>query len=658
MIRFNITAKFVTAFSLLLAAMAAMGLFAVAKIGEVNDLSTELRTRWLPAAQSLGDIHAYLSQYRIKQDDLMDSPSERTAKLEHNAKAVIDGLLDDYGKVAQSKDQQTALDQLKQQWVTYTEMNKRMEAMALAHDPAAHDAFQGETLDAFYAMEDTVLSMIDNDGKAASAVSSHSAKIYVQARTFLIGAICAGLLAAVALMVLLMHNIARPLNRMGDVVGRLINGDHGVDLPGLTRTDEIGSLARALDRFRDLFAADHERAEAEKRRTEETLVTIDAIGGGLAALAEGNLTHRVPENGSGALAKLHVDYNAAVGELSSTLAKIVEGCNTIKLGTHEIAAAASDLSERSEQQASSLAETARTLAQFTGSVKITADNARQTSGRLSVARETADKVETIARQAVDAMRSIESSSREMADIVNVIDGIAFQTNLLALNAGVEAARAGESGKGFAVVANEVRALAQRSADAAKDIKALISTSTEQVGGGVSLVESSGEALRQIVGEVSAVSGLVEEIAEAAEKQATGIVEISGMVASMDQFTQQNAAMVEETSAGTRNLSVETESLVDQLMRFQLARSGSLGGLGGSLPVAARAQPVQAAPSYKPTAYAPSPPPVMREPEPVMASAPPPRPAASEPLAMPAPMPLPLPAHGNAAVKLDDDWSEF
>ncbi|MDF8332075.1 methyl-accepting chemotaxis protein [Novosphingobium cyanobacteriorum] len=638
MVRFNISAKFVTAFSLLLAVMAAMSLFAVVKIGEVNDLSAQLRSRWLPAAQSLGDIHAYLSQFRIKQGDHVAMPSERTAKLERNAQAVIDGLIDDYAKVAQSKEQKASLDQLRQQWTAYVDLAKRIEGQALANDPAAKEAFEGEALDGFYNIEDTVLTMIDNDGKAANAVSSQSAKIYLDARNFLIGAAIAGLLVAVMLLVVLMHTVARPLNRMSETVKRLVSGEHDVMVPGTGRSDEIGSLARALERFRDLFAEDHQRAEAEKRRAQDTLVTIEAIGGGLAALAEGNLTHRVPENGSGELGKLHVDYNAAVSELSNVLAKIVDGCTTIKLGTHEIAAAASDLSERSEQQASSLAETARTLAEFTGSVKITADNARQTSGRLSVARETADKVEDIARRAVEAMRSIEGSSREMADIVNVIDGIAFQTNLLALNAGVEAARAGESGKGFAVVANEVRALAQRSADAAKDIKALISTSTEQVGGGVSLVESSGEALRQIVGEVSAVSGLVEEIAEAAEKQATGISEISGMVASMDQFTQQNAAMVEETSAGTRNLSVETESLVDQLSRFRLGRTA--GGLGS-------------APAR--TVAAPAP---VATPRPAAA----PAARTSEPAPLPPPVHAVAPApvfHGNAAVALqDDDWSEF
>ena len=566
--RFHISAKLLTAYSLLLAIMALTGLFAMEKIGEVDALSGELRGRWLPAAEALGDIHAYLSQYRIKQRDLIDAPSERTQKLVRNAQMVVDGLMDDYAKHVDTR-QKAQLDTLRQNWNGYTDENIRLIALAQHHDPAALALFQGEALGEFYAIEDNVLAMIDQDSKAAAQVSSQSAQIYTSARAILIASIIGGLCAALALLLMLMINIARPLALMSVAVGRLISGDRHVKLPGIRRSDEIGALARALDQFKALVAADAERAAAQEAHAFQAQVTIDAIGGGLAALAAGDLGHRVPETGNGALSKLHVDYNTAVAELSSVIAKIVEGCTTIQTGTMEISAATKDLAMRSEHQASSLAETARTLGEFTGTVRITADNARQTSGRLGIARSTAVTVEDTARKAIEAMRSIEGSSREMSDIVAVIDGIAFQTNLLALNAGVEAARAGDSGRGFAVVANEVRALDQRSAEAAKDIKKLISTSTEQIGGGVSLVESSGDALRQIVGEVSAVSDLVSQIAEAAEKQATGIAEIADMVSSMDRFTQANAAMVEQTSAGTRNLSEETVRLMARLRRFRV-----------------------------------------------------------------------------------------
>ena len=568
MVRFHIAAKLLTAFALLIAIMAMTGLFAMQKIGQVDALSGELRSRWLPAAQSLGDIHAYLSQYRIKQGDLIDTPSDRTQKLVRNAQSVVDGLLDDYARHADIR-QKALLGTLRQNWTGYTAENARIISLARNGDPAAHVLFRGEALGQFYAIEDNVLAMIDQDSKAAAEVSNRSAQIYVSARAILIASIIGGLCAALALLLMLMLNIARPLAQMSLAVGRLTSGDMRIKVPGIGRSDEIGALACALDQFKALVTADAERAAAQKAHTAQTQATIDAIGGGLAALAAGDLGHRVCETGEGALAKLHVDYNTAVGELSTVLGKIVECCTTIQTGTMEISTAASDLAVRSEHQASSLAETARTLGEFTGAVRITADNARQTSSRLGVARSTAVTVEDTARKAIEAKRSIEGSSREMADIVAVIDGIAFQTNLLALNAGVEAARAGDSGRGFAVVANEVRALAQRSAEAAKDIKTLIATSTEQIGGGVSLVESSGDALRQIVGEVSAVSDLVNQIAEAAEKQATGIAEISAMVSSMDRFTQANAAMVEQTSAGTRNLSDETVRLMARLRQFRV-----------------------------------------------------------------------------------------
>ena len=561
MLRFNISAKLLTAFSLLLAIMAMMGLFAVEKMGEVDQISGEMRSRWLPKAQAMGDIHTYLSQYRIKQGDLIDTPTDRTEKLVRNAQPVITGLLDDYGRHADAR-QKAALDQLRQAWGEYTDQNQGLVKAARAGDPGARALFQGDSLDKFYAMEDKVLAMIDADGKAAADGSSRSAAIYAAARTVLIGTIVAGLAAAIGLMALLMFNIARPLAMMRDAVTRLVAGDMDAHLPGL------GRGPRALGRFKDLVHADAERAAAEKARAAETEATIAAIGGGLAALAAGDLSHRVPENGNGALAKLHVDFNTAVGELTAVLVKIVDGCTTIQTGTMEISAAANDLAMRSEQQAASIAETARTLGEFTGTVRITAENARQTSGRLSVARSTAGSVEDIARRAIEAMRSIEGSSREMSEIVNVIDGIAFQTNLLALNAGVEAARAGESGKGFAVVATEVRALAQRSAEAASHIKTLINSSTSQVGAGVTLVGETGTMLGAIVERVGEVTTMINRIADTAQVQARHIGQVNEAIGEMDRVTQQNAAMVEETTAAARALADEAAQLGAMVSQFR------------------------------------------------------------------------------------------
>jgi methyl-accepting chemotaxis protein len=623
MLRRRISTRFIFAFALLLAAMAGIGGFALMKIAEVNGLSTELRTRWLPASQSLGDIHAYLSQYRIKEGERLEAagtPAEaRTTKLVHSARKVVDGAIGDYRKTIVDPAQQKAFDAVEANWKAYVETSDGL--MSTADAAAARDMFDTTSLDQFYATEDTVLALIDQTNKSAGAVSAKGDAIFAASRRVTIAGIAAGLVVALAMLALLMRTVARPMRQMSDAVTELVSGNYEVAIPGMDRADEVGSLARAIDGFKDLFTADHRRALAEQERANQVQATIEAIGGGLEALARGDLTHRVA-SGTGDLGKLHADYNAAVASLTDVLGTIVAGCDTIRLGTEEIAAASQDLSRRTEHQAASLAETSRTLGEFSGVVKITADNARQTSSRLTVARETAGKVEDISRKAAVAMRNIEGSSRQMAEIVNLIDGIAFQTNLLALNAGVEAARAGESGKGFAVVANEVRALAQRSADAARDIRELIATSTGQVADGVNLVESSTEALRQIVTEVSAVAGLVDEIAEAAGKQASGIGEISQMVSSMDEFTQQNAAMVEESSAGTRNLSDETIQLVDKLGQFRLD---------------GRERTVTA-----PRAVVSSPAPAPINPAPARIAA------------------SPAPAfHGNAAVQLEtEDWAEF
>ena len=626
--QFNISAKFLSAFAVLLCVMAGMGTFAVMKIGEVNALSQEMRGHWLPASQTVGDMHAFMSQYRIKQSEVLAAADPavkaRREKLLRNAQAAIEGMSGDYRKLITNKDEKASFDQLQSAWATYTGESDKLVALSNTDRAAAQAMFEGESLEQFYGVEDQILQLIDLDAKGASATSAQSVRIYQQARQYLIAASFFGLLVAVLLLMTLMRGIVQPIQRMSEAVKRLVEGDMTVAVPGTTRHDELGSLGRALEGFKELFAADQRRAQAEVERAHEAQITIDAIAGGLEALAEGRLTYRVPENGHGALAALHVNYNSAVSRLAQVLGEIVTGCQTIKGGIDEIASASSDLSRRTEHQAGELAKTSRTLTDFTDSVKIAADNARQTSARLSVARQSADGVDNTAKRAIAAMRSLESSSREMAEIISTIDGIAFQTNLLALNAGVEAARAGDAGKGFAVVANEVRALAQRSADAAKDIKTLITASGGLVSDGVALVESSGDALRQIVVEVTAVSRLVDGIADAAQNQASGIAEISTMVARMDEFTQNNASMVEQSSASTLSLSEETVHLMRRLARFRL----------DGAPGAEVAEPRAAAADPAPAHY--------------VHSLPDRRGAPRQPA-----------FHGNAALQDEvDDWSQF
>ena len=298
---------------------------------------------------------------------------------------------------------------------------------------------------------------------------------------------------------------------------------------------------------------------------------VEALGKGLAELAGNNLVHRIEEALDPAYEKLRADYNAALSQLRELVRGIAANTSGIRTGTDEISQAADDLSRRTEQQAASLEQTAAALDEITATVRKTAEGAKQARDVVARTRSDAERSGEVVRQAVAAMGGIEQSSRQIGQIIGVIDEIAFQTNLLALNAGVEAARAGDAGRGFAVVASEVRALAQRSAEAAKEIKALISASAQQVGSGVKLVGETGEALSRIVAQVAEVSGVVGEIASSAQEQATGLAEVNTAVNQMDQVTQQNAAMVEQSTAASHALARETEELAQLTGRFQLGQ---------------------------------------------------------------------------------------
>ncbi|MGA0543787.1 methyl-accepting chemotaxis protein [Brevundimonas sp. VNH65] len=311
------------------------------------------------------------------------------------------------------------------------------------------------------------------------------------------------------------------------------------------------------------------RSEAERLAAEQAQARlVDALGGALARLSSGDLTAQVDAPMEGAHARIRDDYNRAVDSLRQTVSQVLEASSGLRGGSEEISDAAGNLSRRTEQQAASLEETAAALDQITATVKKSAEGARQASAAAAGARAEADQSGEVVRQAVAAMDGIRKSSGEINEIIGVIDEIAFQTNLLALNAGVEAARAGDAGRGFAVVASEVRALAQRSAEAAREIKTLISHSTHEVAQGVKLVDQAGSALQAIAVKVAEMDGLVAEIASAAQEQATGLGEVNVAVNQMDQITQQNAAMVEETTAAAVSLKSEADHLADLVERFE------------------------------------------------------------------------------------------
>ena len=431
-----------------------------------------------------------------------------------------------------------------------------------------------------------------------------------------------GLGAAVALVLgLAIGNVvATPILNMTQAMRRLADGDLNVTVPGTGRHDEIGAMAEAVQIFknnavemqrleteqaqaRDQAAAERQAMLTELQKGVGSVVNaaiqgdlsqrvttkfddpiMQSLGDGVSRLAEtvekglsesrsvlealsaGDLTSRVKGNYQGAFNELKANVNMTAEKLTEIVTEIQIATGEVKNAAAEITSGTVDLSSRTEQAASNLEETAASTEEMAATVKQNAGNAKNASELAKSADHSAKTGGEVVQQAISAMAGIEESAGKITDIISVIDEIAFQTNLLALNASVEAARAGESGKGFAVVAQEVRQLAQRSAQAASDIKTLIQDSNGQVQDGVQLVNQAGEALTEILGSIGKVTGIVNEIASASQEQADGVQEINGSITSMDEMTQQNSALVEESSASARALSDQANRL-NELMGF-------------------------------------------------------------------------------------------
>lgn len=362
---------------------------------------------------------------------------------------------------------------------------------------------------------------------------------------------------------------------------------------------------------------DSERREAERAKDNDRLqFAIHALERGLEQLARGDLRFRLDTPFDGSLEKLRLDFNASVETLERVIAELGHSALDMRKSSKGASANADHISQRIEQQAVSLEQTAAAIGRITDTVRTASEHAGEAGRLVDAATKDAGLSEGIVTEAVGAMTAIEASSKQIGQIISVIDQIAFQTNLLALNAGVEAARAGEAGKGFAVVAQEVRELAQRSANAAKEINALVETSSTQVDNGVQLVNRAGEALRSIGGQVKTINEYIATIVETAREQAGDISEINGAVVQMDETTQQNAALVSDANKSIRELATNADGLVTKLTVFSVndcenpelvvslsdatstARPGVARSVSASsAPLTARSPAVTAAPVY-------------------------------------------------------------
>ena len=583
-----------------------MGIFGLFAIGVAFYSTSQMRMinnnyKNLMAGKDRSALYLARSGRNLEaaRDGIAELEIANTASEKATAKAIVDdaklNFLDAMNKAASGSPEHAAeinvlkgngLDILYNQCAAAIALG--MAATSAEADLPAQQEFINNCASKFPAVTDAMVHETDairaettQDDKALTGVTDDTIKI-----TY--GGIIGGLVLVMLVGFFGVRSwIIAPVKQLETAMGRLAGGDFNANVSGIERKDEIGAMARAVQVFKDA-GLQKLKLESEALEFQQNLdkrlkdmeaafevsgrdqkLVVDGLAGALAGLARGDLTVRFDQQVTAAYEALKVDFNSAMETLQETMKSIAANTQGVRSGAGEITQASDDLSRRTEQQAASLEETAAALDEITATVRKTAEGATEARNVVSAAKSDAERSGEVVRETVGAMTGIETSSKQIGNIIGVIDEIAFQTNLLALNAGVEAARAGDAGRGFAVVATEVRALAQRSADAAKEIKTLISASGAQVETGVKLVGETGKALGRIVEQVNRLNTLVTDIAGSAQEQATGLNEVNSAVNQMDQVTQQNAAMVEQSTAASHNLAAEAEALARLIGQFQI-----------------------------------------------------------------------------------------
>ena len=610
--------KLTFCFLILFSVLITVGGIGLYNEGKLNDASQEIGVERLVRLESAAKLNVAMSDVRIAQAaHVLATTPEIETEAENNLKSTTDIINEQVAFLEKELVIPSSIAMLgafKANWAAYQTASERMIADSRASRDDAAIAGLRASLPAYKKANIKAEELQALQSKLMSEAAVRADQTYSTGRIIIVSAIVVAGAAVLAMLLMLIRGIATPLNAMTGALGQLAGGKLDVQVPVEERRDEVGDLATAMKKLRDQLLG------AERAKEQQATLIVDSVGTGLSALAQGDLTARVDAELTGPFARLKTDFNKAMDAMGGAMVSVSSSAEGIMNGSNDIRQASDDLSRRTEQQAASLEETAAAMHEITTTVKETAQGASRANGAVIEARDDAQKSGEIVKRAVEAMNGIERSSSEISDIIAVIDGIAFQTNLLALNARVEAARAGDAGKGFAVVASEVRALAQRSADAAKDVKTRINTSTQQVELGAGLVAETGEALTRISTRIGEISKLVAHIADSAEQQATGLQQVNTAVTEMDSVTQQNAAMVEEATAAARSLADEAQTLAVEVSRFKLDHRPMA-------PVTTHASPVhqlqaRIATPAKRTARAPQ-------------------------------------SHGNAAVAVaDDSWSEF
>ena len=508
----RIGAKLGAAFATIVVMTMALGIFAWSQLGAINNNVVDLATNWLPSIRVLGEIQDTLGQIRRAEGQHVIATAAEDKKAQEEKTRQLIQMLG-----AQEKRYQAMLTppekpiyaDYQQHRQAYLASSEKLAALSSQGEDKLADTrayFNGDARTTMQATFVDVQKLADINLKGADDSFRRSQDRYAQTLVWVTVAVALSLVLAVVLGLLLTRAIVRPLAQAVSGAEHLAAGDLTVAVD-VSGKDETGLLLSAMALMRDQFS---------------------------------QIVQRVRSNAEG---------------VSSASAEIAMGNQ--------------DLSNRTEQQASALEQTAASMEELNATVKHNADNARGANQLAQSASHVASQGGQVVSEVVDTMRGINDSSRRISDIISVIDGIAFQTNILALNAAVEAARAGEQGRGFAVVATEVHSLAGRSAEAAKEIKALISDSVERVGHGSTLVDKAGATMADVVSSIRRVTDIVGEISAASTEQSSGVAQVGEAITHMDQATQQNAAMVEEMSAAANALRTQAAELVEAVAQFKV-----------------------------------------------------------------------------------------
>jgi len=525
----KISTKLTAAFALMVAmllALAAAGLLQMATMWrQTENVTADL----LPSVAVLGTMNSAASDFRITEfQHVVNRSSPGKAKVEKVMAKQLESFnarLQRYAALIGDAEERKVYDGFLTEWQQYLKIHEDLLLQSRDNDTEeARKILEGDSQKTFDAAKASLEKLVELTAKGSAEASASSASAYTTARiTFIVVAVVGVLLALIAAW-LLIRAITRPLNTAVAAIERVASGDLDVRVESNTN-DETGLLLKALQGMQE------------------------------------SLTR-------------------TVGTVRSNAEGVATASAQISQGNH-------DLSARTEQQASALEQTAASMEELSSTVKQNADNARQANQLAMSASTVAVQGGEVVGQVVETMKGINDSSKKIADIISVIDGIAFQTNILALNAAVEAARAGEQGRGFAVVASEVRSLAGRSAEAAKEIKNLISASVDRVAQGSALVDQAGVTMQEVVSSIRRVTDIMGEISAASSEQSQGVAQVGEAITQMDQATQQNAALVEEMAAAASSLNTQAQDMVGAVAVFKLAA-------GGGAAVAVRPTPPAAA----------------------------------------------------------------